>query len=59
MTALWDNEEYINDNALTVNISRLRAKLSDFIQDNTPVSFLFLSHLRIRNPKASLLTCLY
>lgn len=20
MTALWDNEEYINDNALTVNI---------------------------------------
>ena len=30
MTALWDNEEYINDNALTVNISRLRAKLSDF-----------------------------
>ena len=24
MTALWDNEEYINDNALTVNISRLR-----------------------------------
>lgn len=30
MTALWDNEEYINDNALTVNISRLRVKLSDF-----------------------------
>lgn len=30
MTALWDNEEYINDNALTVNISRLRNKLSDF-----------------------------
>ena len=30
MTALWDNEEYINDNALTGNISRLRAKLSDF-----------------------------
>ncbi len=30
MTALWDSEEYINDNALTVNISRLRAKLSDF-----------------------------
>jgi DNA-binding winged helix-turn-helix (wHTH) protein len=29
MTALWDNEEYINDNALTVNISRLRAKLAD------------------------------
>lgn len=29
MTALWDNSEYINDNALTVNISRLRAKLKD------------------------------
>ena len=28
MTALWDNEEYVNDNALTVNISRLRSKLS-------------------------------
>ena len=29
MTDLWNNEEYINDNALTVNISRLRAKLKD------------------------------
>lgn len=29
MTDLWDNQEYINDNALTVNISRLRAKLKD------------------------------
>lgn len=27
MTALWNNEEFINDNALTVNISRLRTKL--------------------------------
>ncbi|MBR1931913.1 MAG: response regulator transcription factor, partial [Lachnospiraceae bacterium] len=27
MTDLWNNDEYINDNALTVNISRLRAKL--------------------------------
>lgn len=27
MTDLWNNNEYINDNALTVNISRLRAKL--------------------------------
>ncbi len=34
MTALWDNEEYINDNALTVNISRLRSKLSDFGCEN-------------------------
>ena len=30
MTYLWNNEEYINDNALTVNISRLRSKLSSF-----------------------------
>ncbi|MCM1499048.1 MAG: response regulator transcription factor [Clostridium sp.] len=30
MTVLWDNDEYINDNALTVNISRLRAKLGGF-----------------------------
>lgn len=30
MTNLWNNDEYINDNALTVNISRLRTKLEDF-----------------------------
>ncbi len=30
MTELWHNEEYVNENALTVNISRLRAKLEDF-----------------------------
>ena len=29
MTDLWNNNEYINDNALNVNISRLRAKLKD------------------------------
>ena len=29
MTALWNNSEYINDNALTVNLSRLRTKLAD------------------------------
>lgn len=29
MTDLWDNEEYVNDNVLTVNISRLRTKLSE------------------------------
>lgn len=27
MTELWNNEEYVNENALTVNISRLRTKL--------------------------------
>lgn len=30
MTNLWDNNEYLNDNALTVNISRLRNKLAEF-----------------------------
>ena len=29
MTSLWNNEEFINDNALTVNISRLRTKLKN------------------------------
>ena len=30
MTILWNNKEYIKDNALTVNISRLRSKLEGF-----------------------------
>lgn len=30
MTDLWNNNEFINDNALTVNISRLRSKLKEF-----------------------------
>lgn len=30
MTNLWNNNSYINDNALNVNISRLRTKLKDF-----------------------------
>ena len=30
MTDLWNNNEFINDNALTVNISRLRTKLETF-----------------------------
>lgn len=34
MTILWNNEEYINDNALTVNISRLRSKLEGFAYPN-------------------------
>ena len=29
MIDLWNNNEYINDNALTVNISRLRSKLKE------------------------------
>lgn len=34
MTDLWNNDEYINDNALTVNISRLRSKLKDLGYEN-------------------------
>lgn len=29
MTDLWNNDEFINDNALTVNVSRLRSKLKE------------------------------
>ena len=29
MTALWDNDEFVNDNALSVNVSRLRGKLAE------------------------------
>lgn len=29
MTELWNNDEYINENALTANISRLRSKLAE------------------------------
>lgn len=35
MTELWNNQEYINDNALTVNISRLRTKLEKLTGRNT------------------------
>lgn len=34
MTDLWNNQEYINDNALTVNISRLRSKLKSLGADD-------------------------
>jgi len=29
MTALWNNDEFVNDNALSVNVSRLRGKLAE------------------------------
>lgn len=34
MTDLWNNEKFINDNALTVNISRLRSKLKEVGYDD-------------------------
>ena len=38
MTLLWNNNEYINDNALTVNISRLRTKLAEVGYDDIIVT---------------------
>lgn len=45
MTDLWNNDEYINDNALTVNISRLRTKLeelgaSDMIETRKGIGYI-------------------
>lgn len=34
MAELWNNNEYINDNTLTVNISRLRSKLKEVGYEN-------------------------
>lgn len=50
MTDLWNNEEYINDNALTVNISRLRGKLvelgySDIIETRKGIGYILLWNL--------------
>jgi DNA-binding response OmpR family regulator len=30
MQKLWDNDSFIDDNTLTVNVNRLRKKLEDF-----------------------------
>ncbi len=47
MTDLWNNDEFINDNALTVNISRLRSKLksvgySDAIETRKGQGYILL-----------------
>ena len=34
MRRLWDDERFVNDNTLTVNVNRLRGKLSDFDLDD-------------------------
>ncbi len=34
ITTLWDNTEFVNDNTLTVNISRLRSKLKEIGYEN-------------------------
>ena len=50
MTDLWNNDEFINDNALTVNISRLRAKLKsvgyeDVIDTRKGMGYILLWNL--------------
>lgn len=47
MTLLWNNSEYINDNALSVNISRLRNKLKlltnkDYIETRKGLGYRLL-----------------
>lgn len=34
MTALWENDSYVDENTLTVNIARLRRKLEDIGLEN-------------------------
>ena len=34
ITALWDDEAFVSDNTLTVNVNRLRKKLSEISMDN-------------------------
>lgn len=34
MTALWDSDEFVSDSALSVNVSRLRAKLAELGLDD-------------------------
>ena len=45
MTDLWQSEEFVDDNTLTVNVTRLRKKLeeaglTDFIQTKKGVGYL-------------------
>ncbi|MCG2159131.1 response regulator transcription factor GraR/ApsR [Staphylococcus epidermidis] len=35
ITALWDDEAFVSDNTLTVNVNRLRKKLSEIDMDST------------------------
>lgn len=47
ITALWDDEAFVSDNTLTVNINRLRKKLKDFGMPNvieTRVGKGYLAH---------------
>ncbi|MDU7763844.1 MAG: winged helix-turn-helix domain-containing protein, partial [Staphylococcus sp.] len=46
-TALWDDEAFVSDNTLTVNVNRLRKKLSEIDMDSaieTKVGKGYLAH---------------
>ena len=47
ITALWDDEAFVSDNTLTVNVNRLRKKLSEIDMDSaieTKVGKGYLAH---------------
>lgn len=47
ITALWDDEAFVSDNTLTVNVNRLRKKLADIDmneQIETKVGRGYLAH---------------
>ena len=45
ITALWDDEAFVSDNTLTVNVNRLRKKLSEIDMDiETKVGKGYLAH---------------
>ncbi|TBW69234.1 response regulator transcription factor, partial [Staphylococcus lugdunensis] len=47
ITALWDDEAFVSDNTLTVNVNRLRKKLSEIGMDSaieTKVGKGYLAH---------------
>ena len=47
ITALWDDEAFVSDNTLTVNVNRLRKKLSDIGMDTqieTKVGKGYMAH---------------
>ena len=47
ITALWDDEAFVSDNTLTVNVNRLRKKLSEIGMDSaieTKVGKGYMAH---------------
>ncbi|MFB2282254.1 response regulator transcription factor GraR/ApsR, partial [Staphylococcus aureus] len=47
ITALWDDEAFVSDNTLTVNVNRLRKKLSEISMDSaieTKVGKGYMAH---------------